>query len=146
MKKIITILVCMIGIGVFSSCQNKKAPEASGGSFTPAPIEGMKTVYYDFDESVIRTDQVAVLENNATVAQNNSLQIIIEGHCDERGTNEYNMALGDRRARASKDYLINLSVDPSRINAVSYGEERSVCTQSDESCWWRNRRAEFLKQ
>ena len=73
------------------------------------------------------------------------MHVTIEGHCDERGTNEYNLALGDRRSRATRDYLINLGSDPSRMKTISYGEERPACMEHDESCWWQNRRAVFVK-
>ncbi|MFQ5792410.1 MAG: OmpA family protein, partial [Acidobacteriota bacterium] len=73
----------------------------------------------------------------------NTAVIEIEGHCDERGTNQYNLALGERRARAARDYLLQLGVDSSRFKMVSYGEERPQCTEHNEDCWWRNRRAHF---
>ena len=70
--------------------------------------------------------------------------MLIEGHCDERGTNEYNLGLGDRRARATMNYLVSQGVQAGRISTVSYGEERPVCTEHNESCWQKNRRAQFL--
>ena len=75
------------------------------------------------------------------MAQYGSLTFTIEGHADERGTREYNLALGGRRANAAKDYLVSLGVAPSRLNTVSYGKERPVCLDSSESCWSQNRRA-----
>jgi peptidoglycan-associated lipoprotein len=69
---------------------------------------------------------------------------LIEGHCDNRGTTEYNLALGDRRANAAREYLVSLGVDASRIRTVSYGKERPFCTQDTEECWQQNRRAHFL--
>jgi peptidoglycan-associated lipoprotein len=72
------------------------------------------------------------------------MQILIEGHCDERGTNEYNLALGERRANAAKDYLASLGVDAARVKTVSYGKERPVCTEATESCWAKNRRAHLV--
>jgi peptidoglycan-associated lipoprotein len=68
----------------------------------------------------------------------------IEGHCDERGTNEYNLALGQRRATAAKDYVVSLGVAADLLRTISYGEERPFCRQSDESCWQQNRRAHFV--
>ena len=85
------------------------------------------------------------LNSNAQVVKDGKLRVTIEGHCDERGTNEYNLALGDRRAQSAKNYLINLGVDPTSMDTISYGEERPACMQHDESCWWQNRRAEFRK-
>ncbi len=73
-----------------------------------------------------------------------SVQVTIEGHCDERGTNEYNIALGDRRANAAADYISSLGITGSRMRTVSYGEENPQCRESNESCWSRNRRARFV--
>ena len=144
MKRNIWIMAGLVGIMALAACQNKKAPTTSYE--TPPAAKGLKTVYYDFDESNIRDDQVSTLENNASVLKADAgTRTTIEGHCDERGTNEYNLALGDRRARSSKNFLINLGIDPNRMTTVSYGEERPVCTEHDESCWWQNRRGAFVK-
>lgn len=78
------------------------------------------------------------------IAKNSSATVSIEGHCDERGTNEYNLALGDRRAKSVKDYIISLGVPSSRIETISYGEEKPVCTEQNEECWAKNRRAHFV--
>jgi len=75
---------------------------------------------------------------------NPDAKILVEGHTDERGTNEYNLALGDRRANAVKDYLVSLGVSSSRIETISYGEEKPLCMGSDEECWQKNRRAHFV--
>ena len=72
------------------------------------------------------------------------MQVLIEGHCDERGTAAYNLALGDRRANAAKEYLVSLGIDASRLRTVSYGKERPFCTENDESCWQKNRRAHLV--
>ncbi|MBX7147544.1 peptidoglycan-associated lipoprotein Pal [bacterium] len=144
MKNFLKItLVVLVGFaGV--ACQAKKSPESSGG-YAPSSVAGLKTVYYDYDDSTIRSDQVSVLDNNASVLKGGNKSVTVEGHCDERGTNEYNLALGDRRARSAKNYLINRGVDPSSLNVVSFGEEKPACSEHDESCWWQNRRAEFVK-
>lgn len=145
MKKIALFVVILALAGV--ACQNKKGPNSSYGGGTGAPIAGLKTVYFDFDDSTIRSDQTSVLEGNAQFFKNNSgVRSNVEGHCDERGTNEYNLALGDRRAKATKNYLVNLGVDPARMNTISFGEEKPVCSAHDESCWWQNRRGAFVKQ
>lgn len=141
-KKILVLTSCALLLGIVA-CQNKKPPEAP--VFTPAPSKDLSTIYYDYDESVVRTDQTDALISNGQVIKDHSMRVTIEGHCDERGTNEYNMALGDRRAQSAKNYLINLGVDPSSMDTISYGEERPACMEHDESCWWRNRRAEFKK-
>ncbi|MBI4410914.1 MAG: peptidoglycan-associated lipoprotein Pal [Deltaproteobacteria bacterium] len=143
-KRHIWTVVWLVGVMALAACQNKKAPTTS--YVAPPPAKGLQTVYYDFDKSNVRDDQVSSLENNAAVLKANAgTQTTIEGHCDERGTNEYNLALGDRRARSAKNFEINLGIDPNRMTTISYGEERPVCTQHDESCWWQNRRAAFVK-
>ncbi len=141
-KKELFLMIVLVLVA--SGCQNKKGPTTSGP--IGAPIKGLKTVYFDFDRSNIRDDQITTLQGNSDfMKSNSSVRVVIEGHCDERGTNEYNMALGDRRARSSKEYLVNLGIDPNRMNTISYGEERPLATCHDESCWWQNRRADFVK-
>ncbi len=103
-----------------------------------------QTVYFDFNESRIRLDQQDALNGNGDCIKQQGKAVRIEGHCDERGTEEYNMALGERRASASKRYLSNLGVSGSSMRTISYGEERPTCTSSNESCWSQNRRAEFV--
>lgn len=107
-------------------------------------IAAMKTVYFDFDKSDIRNDMKPVLQEDAKwLSTNTAVKVQIEGHCDERGTNEYNLALGQRRADAVKRYLIALGVSAGRLSTISYGEERPVCTQHEESCYRQNRRGQF---
>ena len=99
---------------------------------------------FDFDSYDIRTDAREIIDNVASrLKKNKSINILIEGHCDDRGTNEYNLALGEKRANAVKDYLISTGIPSNRINTLSYGEEKPVCTEQDEACWQRNRRAHF---
>ena len=103
------------------------------------------TVYFGFDEYGLTSDDRVILERQAALLmRSSSLGVRIEGHTDERGTREYNLALGDRRSNSVKDYLAALGVDPSRIAVVSYGEERPAVPGSDESAWARNRRAVTL--
>jgi peptidoglycan-associated lipoprotein len=105
----------------------------------------LQTVYFDFDRAELRPDARERLAGNARfLEQRPELIVAIEGHADERGTNEYNLALGDRRAESTRSYLGSLGVEGERTKAVSYGEERPECTDSAEDCWWRNRRAEFV--
>jgi peptidoglycan-associated lipoprotein len=102
-------------------------------------------VYFDFDRSELRPEATEQLARNADWLRGNPGYVAtIEGHCDERGTNEYNLALGERRANAAKSYLVSLGIDGGRLTTISYGEERPVCTESTESCWQRNRRAHFV--
>jgi peptidoglycan-associated lipoprotein len=99
-------------------------------------------VYFDFDKSNIRDDAAATLQKFAGFAKENGVQgVTIEGNCDERGTREYNLALGDRRAVSVKRYLVGLGMDAHQFTTVSYGKERPVCDEHDESCWSKNRRA-----
>jgi peptidoglycan-associated lipoprotein len=107
----------------------------------------MLPIYFDFDKSNIRDDQKARLEGNADFLKANTrLDITIEGNTDERGTNEYNMALGERRALGAKKYLGNLGVSEHRINTMSYGEEKPLLYGHDEYSWAQNRRADFVIQ
>lgn len=119
------------------------APEAPPPP--PAVVPGMGDVFFEFDKSDLQMDAVDQLKVNANwLMANPDKAIVIEGHCDERGTNEYNMALGDRRASSAKDYLVNLGVDPARIKTVSFGEERPFALGSNEEAWSQNRRAHFV--
>lgn len=102
----------------------------------------LKTVYFDFDKYELTPQARDILSENAKTIIENNLRIIIEGHCDERGTQQYNLSLGQKRADAVKDYYIRLGVDPTRIATISYGEEMPVCTEKTEECWALNRRAE----
>jgi len=103
------------------------------------------TIYFDFDKSDIRSDQRSTLNRNAELlSKYKTVRIQIEGHCDERGTNEYNLALGQRRADSAKQYLVEYGISSSRISTVSYGEERPVATGHNESAWAKNRRCEFV--
>ena len=104
----------------------------------------MKTIYFDFDRYEIRPGDATTLEADAAWLKTNDVLILIEGQCDERGTGEYNLALGDRRARAAMNYLVSLGVRAVRISTVSYGKERPVCTEHTEACWALNRRAHVL--
>lgn len=100
-------------------------------------------VYFDFDKYSLREDARETLKKNALwLKAHNNVKILIEGYADERGSNEYNLALGDKRAKSVLNYLRDLGVDV-EMSTISYGEERPVCFEHNESCWWRNRRAEF---
>lgn len=106
---------------------------------------GMQPVYFDFDSSVIRQDQLERMEANARFIKDNpGFQVRIEGNCDERGTNEYNLALGERRATSAMKYLLNLGIEQTRLSILSYGEERPLKTGNDEVAWVENRRDDFV--
>lgn len=106
---------------------------------------GLLPVYFDLDEYNMRSDQTSRLDQNAKwLKKNPTARIRIEGNCDERGSNEYNLALGERRASSAQAYLTNLGIAPERIETLSYGEERPLCFEHDEGCWTKNRRADFI--
>jgi peptidoglycan-associated lipoprotein len=108
-------------------------------------VAALKEVYFDFDKYDIRPEDAKTLDANATWLKSNAENLVlIEGHCDERGTNEYNLALGERRAKATMNYLVSQGIQANRITIISYGEERPVCNEKTEACWAKNRRANFL--
>jgi len=101
-------------------------------------------IYFDYDKSEIKADAKAVLEKKAAwLRANPSYKVKIEGNCDDRGTNEYNLALGDRRAKAAQKYLNALGISMDRMSTISYGEEKPTCTEKNEKCWSKNRRDDF---
>lgn len=118
------------------------------GESTATPASSpLKDVYFDFDRYDLRADARETLKANWNwLKANPAAQVQIEGHCDERGTNEYNLALGAKRAQSVKDYLVSLGVAADRLSTISYGEELPVCREHNEECWQRNRRARFVIQ
>ena len=109
-------------------------------------IEGLRPVHFDFDRYNIREGDREILRENADwLKRNTGVAVLIEGHADERGENEYNLALGERRASSVKRFLQSLGVDPERLTIISYGEERPADPGHDENAWGMNRRAEFKK-
>ncbi len=137
------------------------APREVTESFEPPPVETapvvepsiaelnrsgvLRTVYFAYDSAELSEQTRAALRANAEwLNRNRKYRIQIEGHCDERGTIEYNLALGQRRADAARDYLVHLGVDPDRLTTISYGEERPADPGHGEEAWSKNRRAEFV--
>jgi peptidoglycan-associated lipoprotein len=120
-----------------------------GGAATPGSqadfvqiMSGQDTIYFDTDRyDIDSSDQAALAKQAQWLARYTSKRATVEGHSDERGTREYNIALGERRANAAKNYLVSLGVDPSRLSTISYGKERPVALGSDEQAWAQNRRA-----
>jgi len=160
MKKFIFLLILPLFLGlVFSGCccPKKKAAEAPAETVAPPPevkeevppppeepAVSLEPIYFDFDKSNITPDARAILDKNAEwISKNPTAKIRIEGNCDERGTNEYNMALGERRANTAKQYLLNLGVSADRLTMVSYGEEKPMDPGHDEAAWTKNRRDDF---
>ncbi len=112
----------------------------------PEPKEMyLAPIFFDYDKYDLRSDDAVILRRNADqLIENPDAIIRIEGHCDERGTVEYNLALGEKRARTAMQFLVDMGVDPSRLSIVSYGEERPLDPGHDEKAWAKNRRAEFV--
>jgi len=163
-----TAALCLCGALLFGCAKTAKVtPEAqkpaeqmedrskpkdtgeSGATTKPGEVVdiGLRRIYFDTDKWNIRDDARDALKKNADILEANpDVKIQIEGHCDERNTVEYNLALGERRASAVREYLVKLGVDAARISTISYGEERSVALGHDESAWSQNRRGEFVAQ
>jgi peptidoglycan-associated lipoprotein len=141
---------------VLAGCESKPAtaPEAAPAapmaaptsSIVPGSAEDLRvnvgdTVHFDYNKySVLDTDKATLQRQASWLAKYPSMRVTIEGNCDERGTREYNLALGARRANAVKEYLVSLGVSAGRVDTISYGKERPVCSESTESCWAENRR------
>ena len=147
-----------------SACSKKTAPppQVMDTSSPPTPTEPaepvsqpgspevqsaqLQDVFFDYDQSSLRGDARRVLDANAAVLKSMEGGVVtLEGHCDERGTVEYNLALGERRARAAKQYLVGLGVSDTQLHTISYGEERAFAPGHDESAWSQNRRVHFKK-
>lgn len=118
-----------------------RGSQAKPGSQQDLQINVGDTVYFDVDSHSLRSDTQQVLQKQAAwLKANPSVRLVVEGHADERGTRDYNLALSDRRAGAVREYLVSLGVDGNRLDPKSYGKERPTCAESDESCWSQNRR------
>ena len=134
--------------------KGSKSPAASsssldqlkeGKSTATAASSPLRDVLFEFDSHDLRGDARDILNSNAEwLKRNGSIRVEVEGHCDERGTNEYNLALGARRSQSARDYLVSLGISAERISTISYGEEIPACTEGDENCWRQNRRARFI--
>jgi peptidoglycan-associated lipoprotein len=135
---------------------NKQAPQENIASKeVPPPVDSLslmramqaklKDIHFDFDKYIIRNDDKPLLKQVAdTLREHSDVKVIIEGNCDERGTTEYNLALGERRAVAAKEYLSSLGSESGRMDTVSNGKEKPVCTESNEACWTKNRNDHFV--
>lgn len=154
MKFTTKILALASVVALLTACETapKTGGDTSGngkygnnGSDTMGSLDGKGQVpdriFFDFDSSVVNGEGQETLQKQATFLRNKGSNVTVEGHCDERGTREYNLALGERRASATKNYLVSLGVPASRVQTISYGKERPAVTGSDESAWSQNRRA-----
>jgi len=155
------VLVPLVAIGA-AGCK-KKGPkvETGGGGMTGTGGEGLtgraaqvqeaqnrlQTIYFQYDAFDLTSEAQETLRQDAKVIeQYPDVKIQVQGHCDERGSEEYNLALGDRRARSARDYLVNLGISPDRLETISFGEERPVDPGHDDAAWAKNRRGEFVAE
>ena len=152
-------LVTMLSLALaFNGCKGaqKKAGDGSSGTISESDINadladsdsgkgmGLETVHYDYDSSTLGSEAKATLDKNAQVLKDKgSLKVQVEGHTDERGGIQYNIALGERRAKAAKSYLVDKGVSEERISTISYGKEKPLDSGHDESAWGKNRRSNF---
>jgi peptidoglycan-associated lipoprotein len=121
-------------------------PQQEGPNLDTLFLQEVKDAYFDFNKADIRADAREALGKTAEFLRKYpQIKVTIEGHCDERGSTEYNLVLGDRRAAAAKNYLVQLGISADRINTVSYGKEKPFCMESNEQCWQRNRVGHFVK-
>jgi len=165
MRSLKVTLAALAAISLLAACENpgseNGAMGGSGGSGSESGSFGMNAdgsitpgtqadleanvgdrVFFETDSSVIDSEAQATLERQASwLRQYGSVNVVVEGHCDERGTREYNLGLGERRANAAKNYLVGLGISPSRVSTISYGKERPSVLGHDESAWSQNRRS-----
>ena len=122
-------------------------PPAAAPSWTELFTQEVQDAYFDYNKADIRSDARVALGKTADFLRKYpEAKVTVEGHCDERGSTEYNLALGDRRASAVKEYLVSLGIYADRINTISYGKERPFCTEHNDTCWQQNRRGHFIPQ
>ncbi len=132
-------------IGITPLEQPPQPPDARTWVFDPDNPRGLKPIFFEFDKSRLTPEARKTLEHNAEILkQHPDIRVRIEGHCDERGTIEYNLALGERRALSARNYLINLGIEPERLATISFGEERPADPRHNEEAWAKNRRDEFV--
>ena len=141
------MLAACAGSGLLRSHDDGPVPETTSGILVPGTTSDGpdgnvgNTIYFDTDSAVLVPDaQLSLQKQAAWLAAFPQFKIIVEGHADERGTREYNLALGERRAQATMNYLVALGLDPARVKTISYGKEHPVCSEAAEDCWSRNRR------
>jgi len=121
-------------------------PPPAGPTDDELFLREVRDAYFDYDKADIRPDARAALSKTADFLKSNPrFKVIVEGHCDERGSTEYNLGLGDRRASAVKQYIVSLGVSADRVSTVSFGKEKPFCMESAEACWQQNRRGHFVR-
>jgi peptidoglycan-associated lipoprotein len=129
--------------------QTPQMPNAATRARIDELLAKIEDAYFDYDKASLRSDALKALQADSAELRDilkdyPSYKLTIEGHCDERGSAEYNMALGDKRAESAKDYLVQVGIPAAQLNVVSYGKQRPVCEEHDEACWQRNRRAHIV--
>jgi len=135
------------GMGTEPAAAPSTAFSGPSGAAPSAATLSLVDIFFDFDQHTIRSDaQTTLSANAASINSGSGKVVVIEGHCDERGTQAYNLVLGDKRARSAKRYLEDLGVPASRLKTTSYGELRPFCKEHDETCYQQNRRAHFVTQ
>lgn len=170
--KFVVGLLMVLTLALFAACSGKKVGSGASGSGDAAGQSGsgsdsaggsgtggtygssgsgigsdgkLSTIYFEFDKAALSDDARNALKSNYQYANKNpKMTLVIEGHCDNRGTEEYNLALGERRAKAIRDYLVNLGLPSKRLSVISYGEEKPALTGDSEEAWAKNRRGEFV--
>lgn len=157
-RKTSLVLIALVGAFALSGCAKKTSTKEAGGAAGvggESEYANMKTggiglgllerIHFDFDKSEIQPTAIEILKKNAaTIKGSNTMRVLVEGHCDERGTVEYNLALGERRAKSVVSYLVSLGVPRSRLETKSWGEEKPLDATHTEAAWAKNRRAEFV--
>ncbi len=128
--------------------EDTSAPESDlqiNGDSDSNKAGGLRTVNFDFDSAVLTSTAKSILDSNASFLKaNNTVEVQVEGHCDERGGVQYNLALGENRAKSVKNYLVSMGIAAKRISTISFGKERPISFGHDESSWSQNRRANFV--
>ncbi|MDY0190843.1 MAG: peptidoglycan-associated lipoprotein Pal [Desulfuromonas sp.] len=131
----------------YSDAAVTEAPAVVEPEVVPVAAPVLQNINFDFDQHLLSEQARAILDENARYLQiNNTASVVVSGYCDERGSDEYNLALGERRAIAAANYLVSMGISPQRISTISYGEEKPLDPASTEAAWAMNRRAEFTPQ
>ncbi|MBF0314409.1 MAG: peptidoglycan-associated lipoprotein Pal [Oligoflexia bacterium] len=160
LKSISTVAVFVLALSFYGCASQDKKGESLTGSDAAAKdatafdlygdsdnskAGALKTVYFDFNSSTLTGSTEETLKGNASfLKENNKVKVQVEGHCDERGSIQYNLALGERRAKSVKDYLVASGVNADRITTISYGKEKPIAMGQDEDSWSKNRRGNFV--
>lgn len=132
---------------VMAKAEPKKVETMPVKEVTEAKSSQFGNILFDFDKYTVREDAKPTLKAVADwLIKNKDAKMILEGHCDERGTNEYNLALGEKRAKSARDYIASAGVTKNRLDTISYGEEKPLCKEQTEDCWQKNRRVQFVIQ